>query len=112
MLSEKQWFEATLAFAHDLAAQRLHDIELDLQAHPDEHARFTKAIQELDTVESKLTAESDPRLLRQMDVWMEYSGALALEAYLYGVRDGGRICHVFVTGELPMTKEAHHDEHV
>lgn len=112
MLSEKQWFEATLAFASELAAQRLHDIELDLQAHPEEHLRFTEAIQELDAVESQLTGDSDPRLLRQMEVWMEYSGSLALEVYLYGVRDGGRICHAFTTGELPVKKEAHHDEHV
>ena len=112
MTSEKQWLEATMAFARDLAAQRLNDIELDLKAYPEKPPYYTRAIQELDAVESNLTPASDPQLLRQMDAWMAYSGALALEVYLHGVRDGGRICHAFVTGELPMTKEAHHDKHI
>ena len=35
------------------------------------------------------------------DLWISYSAALALEMYLAGTRDGGRIYHAFVTGELP-----------
>ena len=32
---------------------------------------------------------------------MSYTAALALEMYLAGARDGGRVHHAFVTGELP-----------
>ena len=32
---------------------------------------------------------------------MGYTAALALEMYLAGARDGGRVYHAFVTGELP-----------
>lgn len=30
-----------------------------------------------------------------------YAAALALEMYLAGARDGGRVYHAFITGELP-----------
>ena len=38
-----------------------------------------------------------------MNVWLDwiYEGAPALEMYLAGARDGGRVYHAFVTGELP-----------
>ena len=32
---------------------------------------------------------------------MDYTAALALEMYLAGARDGGRVYHAFITGELP-----------
>ena len=35
------------------------------------------------------------------EIWMGYTAALALEMYLAGARDGGRVYHAFVTGELP-----------
>ena len=35
------------------------------------------------------------------ELWMSYTAALALEMYLAGARDGGRVHHAFVTGELP-----------
>ena len=31
----------------------------------------------------------------------DHTAALALEMYLAGARDGGRVYHAFVTGELP-----------
>ena len=34
-----------------------------------------------------------------------YEGAPALEMYLAGTRDGGRVYHAFITGELPVRPE-------
>ena len=51
------------------------------------------ALNRIDTVERDLTARDE--------LWMSYTAALALEMYLAGARDGGRVHHAFVTGELP-----------
>ena len=41
------------------------------------------------------------QLTARDDLWTGYAAALALEMYLAGARDGGRVYHAFVTGELP-----------
>ena len=42
---------------------------------------------------------------------MSYSAALALEIYLAGARDGGRIYHAFVTDKLPSIQKHEEDNH-
>ena len=41
-------------------------------------------------------------MLNERDnLWIAYSAAQALEFYLAGARDGGRVYHAIITGELP-----------
>ena len=43
---------------------------------------------------------------------MSYSAALAIEMYLAGARDGGRVYHAIITGELPsiQKQEEQHEQ--
>ena len=42
---------------------------------------------------------------------MTYSAVLALEMYLAGTRDGGRVYHAFVTGELPAIQKRKEEQY-
>jgi len=50
-------------------------------------------------------------LTERDDLWTAYSSALALEMYLAGARDGGRVYHAFVTGELPEIQKPEEVQH-
>jgi len=101
MTNERSWLEASEAFAVQIAAEQLDRIERDLTAHPKAHPDFTRAASALDAKMSELDSKADPALNALAECLLGYSAALAIEMYMYGVRDGGRIYHAFVTGELP-----------
>ena len=102
MRNDRDWQEATQAFAFRIATEQLDRVEADLKAHPEEHPDYHRAVAILDEMQSRISPRTDPRINDLSEAWMDYAGALAIEMYLYGVRDGGRIYHAFVTGELPI----------
>ena len=77
---------------------------------PDLFPRFAEAAQRIDAAMEKTAAHPNEELSARDDIWTAYSSALALEMYLAGARDGGRIYHAFVTGELPSIQK-HEEEH-
>ena len=106
MRNDRDWQEATQAFAFQIAIAQLDRVEADLKAHPDEHPDYHRAVAILDEMQSRISPGTDIDDLSE--AWMDYAGALAIEMYLYGVRDGGRIYHAFVTGELPKREDMEH----
>ncbi len=110
MKNDRNWLESTEAYAFHIATEQLDRIERDLAAHPNVHPDFARTAAALDVLMSALDSQSDPRLNELADVWMDYSSALAIEMYMYGVRDGGRIYHAFATGELPKKENVPNEE--
>lgn len=94
----------------NIALDRIDEIERHLNTNPDLYPRFTEAAQRIDTAMEKTAAHPNEELSDRDDIWTAYSSALALEMYLAGARDGGRVYHAFVTGELPSIQK-HEEEH-
>ena len=100
------------AWIREIAYDRIDQIEHHLNACPEAFPEFTEAAGKLDAAMEEADAHPDARLTERDDLWMTYSAALALEMYLAGTRDGGRVYHAFITGELPAIQkrvEARHE---
>ena len=95
----------------NIALDRIDQIERHLNSNPDLFPRFTEAARKVDAAMARTEAEPSADLTARDDLWMGYSAALALEMYLAGARDGGRIYHAFVTGELPSIQKHEEDNH-
>ena len=94
----------------NIALERIDAIERHLNTSPDLFTRFAEAAQRIDAAMEKTAAHPNEELSARDDIWTAYSSALALEMYLAGARDGGRVYHAFVTGELPSIQK-HEEEH-
>ena len=94
----------------NIALDRIDEIERHLNTNPDLYPRFTEAAQRIDAAMEKTAAHPNEKLSARDDIWTAYSSALALEMYLAGARDGGRVYHAFITGELPSIQN-HEEEH-
>jgi len=94
----------------EIAYERIDQIERHLNSSPDAFPEFSAAAQKIDAAMEETDAHPDAKLTERDDLWISYSAALALEMYLAGTRDGGRIYHAFVTGELPAIQKHKEDE--
>ena len=83
------------------ALSRIDTVERDLRARPERSPSFGRALRELHAALDETEANPNEELTARDDLWMGYTAALALEMYLAGARDGGRVYHAFITGELP-----------
>ena len=92
---------AWMDWIRDVALNRIDTVERDLRAHPERSPLFDRAVRELHAALDETVAHPNADLTARDDLWMGYTAALALEMYLAGARDGGRVHHAFVTGELP-----------
>ena len=88
------------AWIREIAYERIDQIEHQLNACPEAFPEFADAAGKLDAAMEETDAHPDAKLTERDDLWMTYSAALALEMYLAGTRDGGRVYHAFITGEL------------
>jgi len=95
----------------NIALDRIDQIERHLNSNPDLFPRFTEAARKIDGAMAQTEAVPNADLTARDDLWMSYSAALALEMYLAGARDGGRIYHAFVTGELLSIQKHEEDNH-
>ncbi len=89
-----QWIE-------NIAVERTETVERELMNHPEAHPQFASVNKELKAMLDETEEHPDRKLTARDDMWMTYTGALAIEMYLAGARDGGRVYHAFITGELP-----------
>ena len=89
------------SWIREIALNRIDEIERQLSESPDQFPRFAEAARRLDAAMEKTDAHPNEELSDRDALWMGYSAALALEMYLAGARDGGRVYHAFVTRELP-----------
>ena len=94
----------------EIAYDRIDQIERHLNASPDAFPEFAAAAQKIDAAMDDTDKDPDGKLTGRDDLWISYSAARALEMYLAGSRDGGRIYHAFVTGELPVIQKHKEDE--
>ena len=92
---------AWMDWIREAALSRIDTVERDLRAHPERSPLFDKAVRELHAALDETEAHPNEELTARDNLWMGYTAALALEMYLAGARDGGRVYHAFVTGELP-----------
>ena len=99
------------AWIREIAYERIDQIERKLNANPDAFPEFAAATQKIDTAIDETDAHPDAKLTERDDLWMTYSAALALEMYLAGTRDGGRVYHAFITGELPTIQKCEEEKH-
>jgi len=99
------------AWIREIAYDRIDQIERQLNASPDAFPEFADAAGKLDVAMDETDANPDVKLTERDDLWMTYSAALALEMYLAGTRDGGRVYHAFITGELPAIQKREEGPH-
>ena len=92
---------AWMDWIREAALSRIDTVERDLRAHPERSPSFGRALRELHAALDETEAHPNEELTARDDLWMDYTAALALEMYLAGARDGGRVYHAFITGELP-----------
>ena len=91
------WME----WIREIAYDRIDQIERQLNVSPEAFPDFAAAAGKLDAAMDETNARPDAMQTERDELWMTYSAALALEMYLAGTRDGGRVYHAFITGELP-----------
>jgi len=99
------------AWIREIAYERIDQIERQLNASPEAFPEFAAAAQKIDAAMDETDAHPDAKLTERDELWMTYSSALALEMYLAGTRDGGRVYHAFVTGELPTIQKREERDH-
>ena len=96
------------AWIREIAYERIDQIERQLNASPEEFPEFAAAAKKIDAAMDETDVHPDAKLTERDNLWMTYSASLALKMYLAGTRDGGRVYHAFITGELP-TIQKHED---
>ena len=101
------WME----WIREIAYDRIDQIERQLNASPEAFPEFAAAAGKLDAAMDETDKHPDAKLTERVDLWMTYSAALALEMYLAGTRDGGRVYHAFITGELPAIQRREEGQH-
>ena len=99
------------AWIREIAYERIDQIERQLNASPEAFPEFAAAAQKIDAAMDGTDKHPDAKLTERDDLWMTYSAALALEMYLAGTRDGGRVYHAFITGELPAIQKREEGQH-
>ena len=103
--------ESWMEWIREIAYDRIDQIERQLNASPEAFPEFAAAAGKLDAAMDETDKYPDAKLTERDDLWMTYSAALALEMYLAGTRDGGRVYHAFITGELPAIQKREEVQH-
>ena len=99
------------AWIREMAYDRINQLERQLNASPEAFPEFAEAATKIDAAMDETDEHPDAKLTERDDLWMTYSAALALEMYLAGTRDGGRVYHAFITGELPVVQKREEEQH-
>ncbi len=77
-----QWIE-------NIVVERTEAVERELIAHPEAHPQFASVDKELTAMLDEAEEHPDSKATARDNLWMTYTGALAIEMYLAGARDGG-----------------------
>ena len=96
-------------YATDVATWQMDRIECHMKHHPADYPIFTEGLQRADELENRL-AELCPEhahlVEEYADAHFTRSGALAIEMYIHGFLDGGRVLNEMLSRGLP-GKEDH-----
>jgi len=96
-------------YATDVATWQMDRIECHMKRHPNDYPIFTEGLQRADELENRLAElcpENAHLVEEYADAHFNRSGALAIEMYIHGFLDGGRVLHEMISRELP-SKEDH-----
>ena len=96
-------------YATDIACWRVEAIENGMRHAPDAFPDYAKSRTDIEREQATLIQKLDGddfALEPLINAMMAYHGELVFEIYKQAVLDGGRICHAFVTGELPIKEGA------
>ena len=96
-------------YASDVAMWQMDRIECHMKRHPDDYPIFTEGLQRADELENRL-AELCPEhahlVEEYADAHFTRSGALAIEMYIHGFLEGGRVLHEMLSRELPSKEDS------
>ena len=91
-------------YATDVATWQMDRIECHMKRHPGDYPIFTEGLQRADELENRL-AELCPEhahlVEEYADAHFTRSGALAIEMYIHGFLDGGRVLHEMLRRNMP-----------
>ena len=93
-----------LEYAADIADQKMNAAEREMQHDSEAYPEYARALELRDAAVEQLIQEQhcDPMVVDRLESAMTaYGAALAIEMFKRGFMDGGRVCHAFMTGELP-----------
>lgn len=99
--------ENIIRYATDVAGWQMDATELDMREHPESYPEYTRARERMALAEADLISKlcGDRMALEEYnDSNNAYAAALAIEMYLRGVMDGGRMYHGFTTREFPQRR--------
>lgn len=99
------------AWIREIAYEHIDQIERQLNAGLEVFPEFDAVARKIDAAMDEMDEHPNAKLTERDDLWMTYSEALALEMYLAGTRDGGRVYHAFFTGELPAIQKHEEEQH-
>ena len=99
------------AWIREIAYERIDQIERQLNAYSDAFPEFAAAAEKIDAAMDETDKHPDAKLTERDDLWMTYSAALAMEMYLAGTKDGGRVYHAFIIGEMPAIQKRKEEKH-
>lgn len=98
-------FEATVqAYANFLSDERCNALYVDMRQHPEEYAAYYECSEAVTDAEHLLRAqlgEHQELLTTLLEAINVRGGAENELIYKLGFMDGGRVCHGFITHELP-----------
>lgn len=101
--------ERLIRYATDIAGWQLDAVEHEMKSQPDRYAEYARARERMASAEADLISKlgGDEMALEEYnDANNACAAALAMEMYLRGVMDGGRVYHAFLTHELPRGENA------
>lgn len=101
--------ENMIRYATDVAGWQMDEAEHDMQEHPENYPEYTCARERMTLAEADLISKlgGDSMALEEYhDSNNAYAAALAIEMYLRGVMDGGRMYHSFTTRAFPQRRES------
>ena len=96
------------AYATDVACWRIEVIENGMRKAPEAFPDYIMARENIELERDRLIQKlggDDFVLEPLMTALMAYHSEVVFEVYKQAVLDGGRICHAFLTRELPMKEE-------
>ena len=96
-------------YATDVATWQMDRIECHMKRHPADYPIFTEGLQRADELENRL-AELCPEHAQLVEEYADAhftrSGALAIEMYIHGFLDGGRVLHEMLSRPLPSKEDS------
>ena len=101
--------DGMVTYARDIAGWQLEKLERELRSHIQDYPEFARAVELMEDADADLIQKlsGDESVTEDIQSASNaYAATLAIEMYIRGVLDGGRLCHAFLTREFPRKEDA------